>query len=342
MRRAFKTRFYGLRAARLRIGKALLLERADAKPFVWARLRADELVRIARARAGQDTLPWLDDTCIVLEPYAHALLEALRAEGARSDVAALVARISELCPGAPKDALAEIAAAAIATPRRWRAAELGDRLHVRPEERIALSLRTIRPRSMGDSAFWAWRRELEKERGRRRRAEKRQRAEAGPREKSIGALADEYGVSRMTVWRWRRGDWKPGDPPPVSAAANSDVTSRVQTKRDNTISVRTGTCNTATKAAPGGPRLRARRADHPSGRPIQKPTKLAATGEAKRRGHAVIRALAIRDRAVAPIIAATTRHRQAIERLVKAAQLAGAGARIAGGPEARRTGTDHE
>lgn len=191
----------------LRIGRAVLAERGrPGRAFALVDRRLAELAALLHAR-HRAAIPYTDDAEMWASPLADTLAAAARLAGREAEPASRVIaeRLIIWCPEMSTAEAARFAAAAVATPRRWSAADLGDQLALRPEEREALGIRTIRP------AGWRGRRWADERRARERARSAARRAEKGARSRddvadAAAALAAEIaasGLSRATFFRRR-------------------------------------------------------------------------------------------------------------------------------------------
>ncbi|MCE1237072.1 MAG: hypothetical protein LWW93_12035 [Hyphomicrobiales bacterium] len=194
------------------IGRAVVAERVSSgRSFLLIDRRLAEMGALLRARHGA-VIPFTDDFDVWAAPLADTLAAAARLSGkptvgtdAEPTARLIAERLIIWCPAMPAEEAASIAAAALEEPRRWSAADLGDAFALRPEEREALGIRTIRP------AGWRGRRwtQERKERERARSAARRAATGAKRREEiaaEAAALAAEIaasGLSRATFFRRR-------------------------------------------------------------------------------------------------------------------------------------------
>lgn len=186
------------------IGRAVVAERmSSGRSFHLLDRRLAEMALLLRHR-HRATIPHTDDADGWAVPLADTLAAAARLAGRDGEPTARVIaeRLILWCPRMPAAEAASIAAAAIASPRRWTAADLGDALALRPDEREALGIRTIRPAGHRGRQWTAAKREKE----RRRAADRRAAAGAKNREAAAAARAAEIaasGVSRAQFYRNR-------------------------------------------------------------------------------------------------------------------------------------------
>lgn len=191
----------------LQVGRAVLAERAPGgRSFLLIDRRLAEMALLLRHRHGA-TIPFSDDADAWAVPLADTLAAASRLAGRDADATARVIaeRLILWCPRMPADEAAGIAAAAIASPRRWSAADLGDALALRPDERARLGIRTIRPAGHRGKKWTAERKAHERARSAARRAEKgaRSRDDVADAAAALAAEIAASGLSRRTFFRRR-------------------------------------------------------------------------------------------------------------------------------------------
>ena len=156
-----------------------------------ARLRLAELERLFSHRYGR-TLPDDDSGRDDLLLAVHHIV------GAGIDVARRVRYWARLwAPWCSPDDATALAEQAIACPLRFKAATLGRHLRLTEVERIMLKIKTIRAIDATENAV-ARKRRLDRERGKRKRAEARAEREAQPRQPKPWQAA---GISRATWYR---------------------------------------------------------------------------------------------------------------------------------------------
>lgn len=194
------------------VGKAVVAERGrPGRSFALVDRRLAEIGALLRHRHGA-AVPHTDDAEMWASPLADTLAAAARlagkpttGPGAEATARVISERLRLWCPDMATTEAARIAAAALAAPRRWSAADLGDQLALRPEEREALGIRTIRPKG------WRGRKWAEERRARERARSAARRAATGAKSReeiaeAAAALADEIaasGLSRRTFFRRR-------------------------------------------------------------------------------------------------------------------------------------------
>mgnify|MGYP000996444840 CR=1 FL=1 len=188
----------------LKVGAAVLVERAPGgRSFVLIDRRLAEMALLLRHRHGA-TVPHTDDADTWATPLADTLAAAARLAGREAEPTARVIaeRLVIWCPEMSTDEAAGIAAAAIATARRWSAADLGDALNLQPEERDRLGIRTIRPAGHRGRKW----KDAQRAKDRQRAADRRAAAGAKNRAETKAALEAEIaasGLSRRTFFRRR-------------------------------------------------------------------------------------------------------------------------------------------
>ena len=191
----------------LKVGAAVLAERAPGgRSFVLIDRRLAEMALLLRHRHGA-TVPHTDDADTWATPLADTLSAAARLAGREGEptLRVIAERLLIWCPQMPAAKAASIAAAAIAEPRRWSAADLGDQLALRPDERDLLSIRTIRPAGHRGRRWTQERKERERARSAARRAEKGARSRDDVAAAAVGLAAEiaASGLSRATFFRRR-------------------------------------------------------------------------------------------------------------------------------------------
>ena len=183
------------------IGTCIVAEPVRLRQFGFANRRLLEIGSLIRLRHGV-TLPLTDDVDFYLVPLANHLAVLFRASGQSIEVATerIAERMLIWAPEYPIAAARNLAVAAMLNRTKWTAADLGDRLALKPHEREGLGIQTIRPAGMRGRSFEEYRKARERERAeeRRRAAGVTSRAEA---KANLDAEIVASGLSRRTFFR---------------------------------------------------------------------------------------------------------------------------------------------
>lgn len=185
----------------------------NQRTWALAGQRLAEIEEILRSRHGAFVSG--DDASSYVEPLAAAVANARRAairkEGREASSVELVEAVIAACrrwlPGLPTNEIEEAALDAVDTPRFEKADEIGKLLGVSFVERQALGLKTIGCRDLSKRQRTAAVKagKIERQKARRRTAGMKPREEY--ESNSVRAIAASWGVSRQTVYDWRkRGD----------------------------------------------------------------------------------------------------------------------------------------
>jgi transposase-like protein len=185
-------------------------ERSSRKRWSLAGQRLSELEAIMRSRHGVCVDD--DNASSYLRPLAAAAANASRAAHAKKGnevtsgqlIAAVVATCRLWLPNLAQDEIEEEAHDAVDTPRFEKADTLGKLLGVSFAERKVLGLRTIGCREMKKRQRTALVKadKADRQRAKRRASGMKPRSEYEAN--SIKAIAISWGVSRQTIYNWRK------------------------------------------------------------------------------------------------------------------------------------------
>jgi hypothetical protein len=188
-------------------------KKRSGRPWALATQRLSEIEKVMRSRHG--SFVGGDDASSYLAPLASAVANERRAtmqkdgrEASSSEIAAaVIAACRRWLPSLSLDEIEDEAHEVAESPRHERADAIGKALGVSFTERQALGLRTIGCRDLNKrqrkSAVKAAK--VERQKAKRRAAGVKPRAEYEGN--SVQALAASWGVSRQTIYDWRkRGD----------------------------------------------------------------------------------------------------------------------------------------
>lgn len=151
-----------------------------------------------------------DDWSSYLSVGLNAIALRATGNGRRATPQSLIAWATEWLPTAPHEFVANLAEKVVARPRRMTACKAGELLAVSEAEWRALDLKTVHPVDISPEAIEAERKARKAEADRKRRRVKQEAKGGKTREafvrESVAEQARREGVSRKTIYAWRKAE----------------------------------------------------------------------------------------------------------------------------------------